>query len=314
MAVSQSTPAHPDEGVFTRFVLNCWTNHGVWARVATLLAGLVCLIGMTIFADAAGVPPLARFDGSLLSHNPAAGLCVVIVGLLVGTLLGTFLAGGVRFDAGLFAATVGLAALSVRGGTIEDVIYESGGTAAVFFSLALELAILAALVGGVWLILLAMGRSPAFGLTALPDTVESPDDEVEVSKLSDRLFAAAVNAVLFAILLMLLGRSDAKYQCLAAVGFGSIISAFGVHNMFPVRPSWIFWSGPLTVGVIGYLLAGCIAYSGIETGHPVGMFAALARPLPLDYASGGVAGSIMGYWMSRHAEKDNAEGQMPNAE
>jgi len=302
MAVSQSISAHPDEGVFTRFVLGFWATRGAWARVATLLAGLVCFIGMTIFAVVAGIPPLSRFDGSLLSHNPAAGLFVVIIGLLVCSLLGTFLAGGVRFDAGLFAATAGLAALSLRGGSIENVIYEGGGASSIYFTLALETAILAALVAGVWAMLLAMGRSPVFGLTLLPDA-SGETSEKPAPTLNDCLSAAFINAMAFAFLMLLLCRSDAKYQCLAAVGMASIISAFGVHNMFSVRPSWIFWYGPLAVGIIGYLIAGCSNCPGIEIGHPVGMFAALARPLPLDYASVGVAGSIMGYWMSRHADK-----------
>jgi len=49
--------------------------------------------------------------------------------------------------------------------------------------------------------------------------------------------------------------------------------------------------------VIGYVSC-YFRPDGIEVGRTSGYFAALARPLPLDYASVGVAGSLMGYWIS----------------
>jgi hypothetical protein len=35
-----------------------------------------------------------------------------------------------------------------------------------------------------------------------------------------------------------------------------------------------------------------------------GPFAGLVRPLPLDYASAGPAGAILGHWMSRKWQKE----------
>ena len=56
--------------------------------------------------------------------------------------------------------------------------------------------------------------------------------------------------------------------------------------------------GPLLTGVIGYALAAMGQVSNLNIGLPTGTVAALARPLPLDYASVGIAGAILGYWMS----------------
>jgi hypothetical protein len=40
-----------------------------------------------------------------------------------------------------------------------------------------------------------------------------------------------------------------------------------------------------------------------ETGRVTGVFAPLARPLPLDYASFGTAGALLGYWMGADRER-----------
>ncbi|HWG07322.1 MAG TPA: hypothetical protein VG271_20140, partial [Beijerinckiaceae bacterium] len=37
--------------------------------------------------------------------------------------------------------------------------------------------------------------------------------------------------------------------------------------------------------------------SDYTTGYAVGTFANLAHPLPLDYTSAGVAGTLLGYWV-----------------
>jgi hypothetical protein len=57
-----------------------------------------------------------------------------------------------------------------------------------------------------------------------------------------------------------------------------------------------FWCGPFVVGLIGYIMAASGQDSSLAIGSPTGFFAALARPLPIDYASMGPAGAIIGYW------------------
>jgi hypothetical protein len=57
--------------------------------------------------------------------------------------------------------------------------------------------------------------------------------------------------------------------------------------------------------LFGYLFAWISPPAGVEFGRPGygtgggGFLVALARPLPLDYASVGTAGALLGYWMRR---------------
>jgi len=90
---------------------------------------------------------------------------------------------------------------------------------------------------------------------------------------------------------------------LAAVFVASLLATLLAYSFAPVRPSVWFWMGPLVVGVIGYA-SGYVNWgrggpSLWKAGLASGFFAPLARPLPLDYASLGPAGAILGYWVSR---------------
>jgi hypothetical protein len=105
----------------------------------------------------------------------------------------------------------------------------------------------------------------------------------------------------------LLSRTDAKLQTLASVGISSLLAAIGAQYFSPVNASPWLWAGPFIVAVIGYL-SSYFSPAGFETGRVSGYFAALARPLPLDYASSGVAGALLGYWsgLKRHARPDSS--------
>ena len=56
-----------------------------------------------------------------------------------------------------------------------------------------------------------------------------------------------------------------------------------------------YWIAPLAAGTRGYI-AGFKSPDGLETGDLTSTFAALCRVLPLDYASLGMAGVMVGYW------------------
>ena len=59
-------------------------------------------------------------------------------------------------------------------------------------------------------------------------------------------------------------------------------------------PKW-YWLGSLVVGLIGYFTA----YSHPDlwiTGFAEGGLANLAHAMPLDLASAGIAGTLLGYW------------------
>jgi hypothetical protein len=106
----------------------------------------------------------------------------------------------------------------------------------------------------------------------------------------------------------LFAQSEDKKQVLAAVGIGSFCGAFFPYWKPGARPSVWYWPGPLIVGILGYVFAYVtIPREALFIGRPGlagGFLAALARPLPLDYASIGTAGALIGYWMRRTSVRD----------
>src|SRR5687768_12183178 len=92
---------------------------------------VACVLACALFAWAGGAFGISRergFNGSLLM-SPGGVDNVLVTGVLIlaAVVVGTLLAGFVRPDAGLFAAAIGLTALSGRGGAIPDVLHDASG-------------------------------------------------------------------------------------------------------------------------------------------------------------------------------------------
>jgi hypothetical protein len=124
--------------------------------------------------------------------------------------------------------------------------------------------------------------------------------------LDQKLLAAVAQVVVTMIVMMLICQSDAKIQTLASVGIASYVAALVAHYFIATGPSAWFCVGPLVVGLIGYI-SQYLSPSDWMIGDVHGVFAALARPLPLDYASLGTAGALMGYWTSRQWHRERLE-------
>ncbi len=297
---------HVDDRVFGKWVIGFWRPHGFRARVALILAATVCALIFTLAAQWLRLPPLPGFDGSLLLEpSPLTAILGVGVLLLLTTLVATILAGAVRFEAGFFAASMGMLTLSLRAGTSRSVIFESGGSGSVYFKLSFELLLLGLFLIADWALLWMLARIQHAN-AALID--EKNHEDSDHSPFFGRLAAIATQVVATAIILLFLCQSEAKNQVLASVGVASIAGALVAYVAFPARPSIWFWTGPLIVGMIGYLIAALGHDNGIAIGFPYqGTFSALARPLPIDYASTGPAGAILGYWMVRKAPHADSE-------
>ncbi|MDP9174538.1 MAG: hypothetical protein M3O30_11820 [Planctomycetota bacterium] len=299
---SLATPKFIDDGIFARGALGIWTTHGLRARIGLIIAALVSCAIFIIGSRWLEVPPLLGFDGSLFREDsPVAALLSVAVLLFVTTVVGTVIAGRVRFEAGLFAAALGMMCISLRGGTMQAVLLEVNGAAGVYYTMFLELLALGAILVGLWAMLVALGKAnfvipapePAFVDTNAPEPLAPGGD------LTGNLIALATQVVATIILMMFLCQSEAKDQVLASTALASILGTYVAYMGFPTRPSIWFWTGPLIVGLIGYLIAGAGQNTDLAIGSSQGAFAALARPLPLDYASVGPAAAMLGYWMSR---------------
>jgi hypothetical protein len=297
--MASDTPTHPriDDHVHGRWALGFAKPSGTSARVALIVA---VAINWTIFSTASrwfGLPALPGFDGSILHQpSPVAAFAVLAILLLVTTLFGTIIAGAVRFEAGLFAAAFSLAAISFRCGTMQSVLLEAGGNESVFIGLIFELLILSAFIAALWAILWLIGR-----INILHYESPAEADDSGISAL-DRVTALVTQIIATGVFMMFLCQSEAKNQSLAAVGISSFLATLVAYKYAPVRPSIWYWSGPLIVGLIGYTLAAMGQDANLAIGSPSGTFAAIARPLPIDYASAGPAGAILGYWMMRKKE------------
>jgi hypothetical protein len=186
---------------------------------------------------------------------------------------------------------VGMIALSCRGGSMSYVLMESPGSG-IFFKLLVELLVLFAIVTAGWATLKVLSNSK---LIRPERHGENDPDDLP----AQRFMALGLQVVIMIVLMLLLAQTDKKAQVVWSVALSAFLAALGAHSLFPSRPSSWYWVTPLIVGAIGYVLA----WTGGNTlpgGAVGGLAPALARPLPLDYASAGVAGAIYGYWTSRH--------------
>lgn len=285
---------HLDDRPFGRWVVGFWTPRGAKARAALVLA---LAINCALFYLASvwfGFPELRGFDGSILFQaSPVTGFLVVGIFLAIGTLIGTVVAGAVRFEAGLFAAAFGMMVLSRQCGDMQTVLFEGGGNAAVYTRLTIELVILGLMLAAVW-----------WGLWLMAKAAHSdePMPERDNAGLLNNLTATVAQVIATGIIVYVLCQSVAKNQVQASVGLGSWLGSMIAYKYSAARPSVWYWAGPLLVGIVGYVIAAAGQDWNLQIGLPMGTFAALARPLPLDYASLGVAGSILGYWMMRKGD------------
>lgn len=276
-----------------------------WVGRFALFAAVV--VGWIVFSftgRAFSLPPTSLSTISLLQQDsPMTSLLTVLVAMVVSALAGTALAGWVRPQAGLFAATMGMAVLSLRGGRLRETLLVAQGPRA-YQQLLIELFCLIAMLIFVDRMIALMRPSKLLVNEELADGFTTP-----ATGLAARLTALLAAVGIMAVLMLILCQTDEKAQALASVGIAGFLASLAGHQLSPVRPVWWFLAAPLLVGCTGYALAFLGQYPGWEIGQNRGLFAALSRPLPLDYVSLGVASSLAGYWFSRavHANSDSEE-------
>lgn len=251
------------------------------------------------FAGAAmGIPAHRGFDASLLQQSsPAVALFITLVLTVACALLGSAIAGTIRFEAGLATAAIGLLALSMRGGPIRYTLMYSTGPQ-VFITLAAELMILYAILGVGWAVVWLLRNKGWLQDDPFRDGVADVEGPV-----NQKLAALATQVVVMSILMMILCETDWKPQVLASVGLSAFLGTLAAHSLFPARPSLWYWIGPLVVGVVGYMLAYSGSTSTWMIGQVSGFAPELGRPLPLDYVGAGPAGAVIGYWTSRRWQR-----------
>ncbi len=253
-------------------------------RTLLTIASLVCIALFYLASRQFHIPAEPGYAASLLQQPGwMVAILVTAIAFVVATFVGSIIASRVHHDAGFFCAAIGLATLSFRGGPMRYVLFDASGPS-VLLMLAAETVALGAMLALAWTLLdqWPLGKR----------AIEPPPAPAQ-----QKYLATVMQVLLMIALMSLLCRSDTKVQAFASVGVASLVATLGAQWFSPVSPSPWLWTGPLVVALVGYISC-YFSSAGMELGRTSGYFAALARPLPLDYASAGVAGALMGYWMS----------------
>jgi capsular exopolysaccharide synthesis family protein len=224
----------------------------------------------------------SRIVGTLMS--PAQEPLTMLMagsGLLVAMLLAGFQVRPPRQDIALIVLGGILAAVTLNGGAINT-LWSSQQHAAITSSTAQTILLFATLLFG-WSV---VRRTRMAGPLNIADPIVA----------SDVALAVFAQASAMSAMMILLSHWHSKGECLAVIAFSSCLATMLAYWMAPLRSSLCFWLSPFAVALFGYLCAAASA-QGIH----VSMLMALARPMPLDYASMGTIGAMLGFWIARCA-------------
>lgn len=274
-------------------------------RLMIAIMTVICCVIFTYGARWVHWPSEPGFHGSMAQAPMAiGGFLVALVLLILCTILSTFVLRRRYFPAGLMVATAGLTTWAVRGGTSTYVLFNadnSGAGPRVFLQLLGELIVLFAVIGGLWNVVW-MSHATTRRASQPPDII---GDEAAVRAAAARAAkeesrstgpALIVQAAVMTVVIWILVATPQKKQVLVAVFIAGAVSTALAESVFADRSAsrW-YWIGPLASGAFGYI-ASYFSPAGMEFGNLSGIFGAMAHVLPLDYASVGCAGALLGYW------------------
>ncbi len=237
-----------------------------------------------------GVPALGQLSATLLAQ-PWALMTLVVTLLCIGlcAAIGWLVAGTVRYDTPVMCSAVGLFVIAANLGPTRMALVNEP-SARVYVQLAIELVILGAFLGAVSVVQSLLAANDLLKIDRRRDGLIDAEPSIPMG------FAAlGMHAAVSVVMVMIFARSDDMLQTMAAVGIAGFAASVAVQWSLNVAPAIWYWPGVMIAGLAGYLWAagapGMIAIGLID--QP------LARPAPLHYASVGVFGSVLGYWMSR---------------
>jgi hypothetical protein len=274
-----------------------WMTLGVACGVAFVLWYAVGRI--------VGLPGAGGHATLLLRDAPGAGIFVVAIAWPVIALVATLLAGTVRGDAGVFAASIGLLYLPTHGGDARDALLAANGTPSVYLTMAVEVLLLGAIavliVEGISRFLRrSTSTQTARGVAPPPPHSAAHEylaDHPEPDTLADRLTAVFGQALATLIFTMFLVQTPLKGQAIVGAGVAAMLAAMLSHYLYGVRGAAPYVAGTIIAAVAGYLY-NYYNPAALAIGDAKGILAGPARVLPLHYATLGVAGAIFGYWSS----------------
>jgi hypothetical protein len=258
-------------------------------RLTVWGSGGLAALGFWYVGAHLAIPAVRGYGGSLLQGAAVANVLVIAIVYASIAAAASLLLGRIRPGIGVFAASFGLAAISVRGGTVSSVLRDLGASATYGMFLG-ETVVLAAIAAGAMLL--------SRFLAPLPPLAKMQDDDLP--KNSDRLLSVGLQTAITLVLVLVLGQSDVKGQALFSVGIASLVATLVADNSLPVGFTPLAVMAPFAAALVGY------AWALTASGGSSDPANSLVTALPLDYASFGVAGTMMGHWLT-HQWREEAE-------
>lgn len=270
--------------------------------LAWALAGTIFLtIGWFAMApdDPLGAVSVLTRSGAWMMLLQAAGLAAVTAALA------TVIAGRRLPDVGTFAAALGLAAVSLRGGTAGTLLIQWADAVPVSqSSLPIELAFEA--IAWFAIVLVARGFSIAVGRWCFGDRLcgtaleqwAGPKDSM-ADGLKHMLLAGGAALVVFKILTAGLSTRSVQHgQACFVVAASVCFASYLAFWIVPVRSAlWAILSVPL-IAVGGYLWARLgPSPGGLPASVPASAF---LRVLPIQYIAVGTAMAVAMFWYLHH--------------
>lgn len=247
-----------------------------------------------IVAGWLNLPAWRGFNASLMGQP---SVLISILGAIIiagiGASVSAVILGRIHYEAPILGAACALGAISLRGGGIQYTLF-AGGSAA-FWQMAIE----SALLGAVVLALSPLSRLLLDRKLLHEQFGTAPSEE----SLDQHLLGTATHVAMMLVLLRFLLVTTDKAQVVVCVFIAALLGSIVAHRFVPARPAAWFVVSPIIASIAAQILAG-LGSDRVALGEPGGYFAPLARALPLDYASAGVAGALIGYWMRRRKEHE----------
>lgn len=275
--------------------------HKLLLLAATLMSAGIAYAAISTL----GAIPIRGYSPSLLQHgSPGRTIVALVATIAAGLLASTLIAGRVRPDAGIFCVAVSLLVFRFYGRSTRYTLLEADGARGLLL-MAGELALLGGLLIAAYAVI---HRLIATG--TLPDETSTDGCRLEPEKLDQRLLCTLTVAVVMTVGMMILCQSSDSGQAVWAVLLSALGASWCAFRFIPVAPAVWYWSGPLLCGVVGYLYTFQFGGQTANIGLPRALLGAVSRPSPLDFASVGVAGAMLGYWIGRrqkHHRDDQSE-------
>ena len=275
-----------------------WEPLGTLKKIYLVIVAVLCGFAIRLMCQQVHIPEVPGYQGVILSSGHSVrNMTCIFFALATCTFFSTIVTRRVRFEAGLYCASLGLGFLAVRAGSMGVLLRTSDGKP-VFPLAVAELFLLFCMLQFCWQFLHLLHAKG--WLLSEPKNVN-----LELANTSmHRVIALLVHVSITAGIIAILARTDSLKQVVLGVFIASLSGSVISHQSFPVRPSCWLWPGAMLVGLAGYIWA-MFQHTDLSAGaipNP------LARPSPLVYASVGTAGAILGYWVSRQwheAEEDS---------